>query len=157
MSKTITLTVNGETKKVEIEGHEFLIDIIRDAFDLTGTKRGCDDFHCGACTVVVDGEAIKSCWLKAEKADGKKIVTIEGLAEGTKLHPIQQSLIDAGAVQCGFCIPGIVMELYALFTKNINATEEEIFNSLGEHLCRCTGYETILKGAKLAQRKMKEK
>jgi carbon-monoxide dehydrogenase small subunit len=154
MSQIITLKVNGEERKVEIEGHEPLIDILRENFDLTGTKRGCDDFHCGACTVVVNGEAVKSCWLKAAKADNAEIITIEAMAKGTALHPIQQALIDSGAVQCGFCIPGIVMGLYALFTKNPKATEAEIIETLKEHLCRCTGYETILAGALEAQRLM---
>lgn len=150
----ITLKVNGETRVAEIEGHEFLIDVLRESFDLTGTKRGCDDVSCGACTVVVNGEAVKSCKVGAKKADGAEIVTIEGLAKGTALDPVQEALIEAGAVQCGFCIPGIVMSLWALYKKNPKAKREEIMDALEHHLCRCTGYEAILEGALLAQKKI---
>lgn len=154
MAQTITFTVNGSRKSVEIEGWEKLIDVLRDRLNLTGTKRGCDDASCGACVVVVDGEATRSCVYLAKKLEGKEIITIEGMSNGTTLHPIQEALIEAGAVQCGYCIPGIVMALYALFTKNIAASDEEILEALSHHLCRCTGYEAILEGARLAQKKM---
>lgn len=156
MAQKITFTVNKVERTVEIEGWERLIDVLREKLNLTGTKRGCDDATCGACTVVVNGEVKKSCVLPAKKTDGAEILTIEGMSEGKKLHPIQQALIDSGAVQCGFCTPGIVMELYALYNKNIDATEEEIINALSNHLCRCTGYEAILEGAKLAQKYLKQ-
>jgi carbon-monoxide dehydrogenase small subunit len=155
MSEKITLTVNHIPYTVEIEGWERLLDVLRDRLGLTGTKQGCDDLSCGACTVVVNGEPVKSCKMSAQRADGAEVVTIEGLAQGTRLHPIQEGLIEAGAVQCGFCIPGIAMELYGLFEKNLEASEEEILDALEDHLCRCTGYEPILEGAKLAQRKLK--
>ena len=151
----ITLTVNHVPYTVELDGWERLIDVLRDKLGLTGTKHGCDDLSCGACTVVLDGKAIQSCNLPAKRAAGADIVTIEGLAQGTKLHPIQEGLIEAGAVQCGFCIPGIAMRLYSLFEKKLDASETEIIDALEEHLCRCTGYESILEGAKLAQKKMK--
>jgi len=154
MGQTVSFTVNGSRKSVEIEGWEKLIDVLRDTLNLTGTKRGCDDASCGACVVVVDGEATRSCVYLAKKLDGKQVLTIEGMSNGTTLHPIQEALIEAGAVQCGYCIPGIVMALYALFTKNIAASEEDILEELSHHLCRCTGYEAILEGAKLAQKKM---
>ena len=144
-------------RTIELEGWEKLLDVLRDKLDLTGTKRGCDDRTCGACMVVVDGEALHSCTYAAKKADGKTIVTIEGLSKGTLLHPIQEALIEAGAVQCGYCTPGIVMSLYALFTTNLDATEEEIMDVLERHLCRCTGYEAIRNGALLAQEKMRGK
>ncbi len=156
MSEKITLTVNGMKRSVEIDGWERLLDVLRDKLDLTGAKRGCDDLACGACTVVVNGEAKKSCSLPAKKCGGADVVTIEGLANGTEVHPIQQALIEAGAVQCGYCTPGIVMSLYALFTKNLNASEDEIEDVLEGHLCRCTGYEAIWEGALLAQKLLKK-
>ena len=156
MAQKINFTVNGSRRTVEIEGWEKLLDVLRDDLGLTGTKKGCDDLSCGACTVVIDGAAKKSCSVAAAKADGTDILTIEGLAKGKKLHPIQQALIDAGAVQCGYCTPGIVMELYALYNKNAEATEDEITDALSKHLCRCTGYEAILEGALLAQKYLKK-
>ncbi len=154
MGEKISFKVNGVARSVELEGWERLIDILREKLGLTGTKRGCDDASCGACVVLVDGVAQRSCVYPAKKADGKEIVTIEGLSSGAKLHPIQEAMIEAGAVQCGYCIPGIVMELYALYTKNPAAAEEDVVEALSHHLCRCTGYEAILEGAKLAQKKM---
>jgi len=156
MAEKINFTVNGKKRTVEIEGWEKLIYVLREYLNLTGTKRGCDDASCGACVVVVDGKATKSCVYPAKKLDGKEVVTIEGVSEGTNLHPIQRALIDAGAVQCGFCMPGIVMELYALFNKNVAASREEIMDALDKHLCRCTGYEAILDGALLAQKNLKK-
>lgn len=154
MAETITFTVNGAVRTVELEGWEKAIDVLRERLGLTGTKRGCDDASCGACTIVIDGVAKRSCVLPGKKLDGTTVTTIEGMSEGTKLHPIQEALIEAGAVQCGYCIPGIVMTLHALFGKNPAATEEEIVDALSRHLCRCTGYEAILDGAKLAQKKL---
>jgi len=152
MSEKINFKVNGVSRTVEIEGWERLLDVLRLKLNLTGTKRGCDDGSCGACVVVVDGEAKKSCVYSAKKLEGREVITIEGLARGEKLHPIQQALLDAGAVQCGFCTPGIVMELYALFEKNPRAADTEITRVLTRHLCRCTGYEAIREGAQLARR-----
>ncbi|MBI4863568.1 MAG: (2Fe-2S)-binding protein [Candidatus Riflebacteria bacterium] len=155
MAEKITLTVNQVPYTIEIEGWEHLIDVLRDEIGLTGTKRGCDDLSCGACTVLMNGEAVKSCQVLAKRASGADVVTIEALAQGTKLHPIQEALIESGAVQCGFCIPGIVMGLHGLFRKKLDATEAEIADTLENHLCRCTGYEAIFEGAKLAQKKLK--
>ncbi|MEW5693677.1 MAG: (2Fe-2S)-binding protein [Candidatus Hydrogenedentota bacterium] len=155
MGTKINFTVNGVKRSVEIQGWERAIDVLRDYLDLTGTKKGCDDATCGACMVVINGDAKKSCIIPASKLDGAEVVTIEGLCKGTELHSVQKALIDAGAVQCGFCIPGIVMELYALYTKNIDATEDEITDKLVQHFCRCTGYEAIFEGAKLAQKYLK--
>ncbi len=152
MPEKVTFTVNGVKRTVEIEGWEKLIDVLRDKLDLTGTKRGCDDASCGACVVVIDGEAKKSCVYPAKKVAGKKVVTIEGLAKGKKLHPIQKALIEAGAIQCGYCTPGIVMRLFALFKAKPKATDKELIEALSNQLCRCTGYEAILEGAKLARK-----
>ena len=153
--KRITFTVNGVQRTVTVAGWEKLLDVLRDRLELTGTKRGCDDASCGACTVIVDGEAKKSCALSPAKVEGKSVVTIEALAQGERLHPIQQALIDAGAVQCGYCIPGIAMELHALYDKNLDAPPEEVVDALAKHFCRCTGYEAILAGALLAQQRLK--
>lgn len=152
----ISFKVNGISKTIEIEGHESLLDILREKVNLTGTKKGCDDGSCGACTVIVNGEAVKSCIFSAKKLNGVEVITIEGITKNGDLHPIQKAMIDSGAVQCGYCTPGIIMELYSLFYKNLNASEEELIDALAKHLCRCTGYESILDGAKLAQRYIKE-
>jgi carbon-monoxide dehydrogenase small subunit len=154
MAEKITFTVNGVQRTVEIEGWEKLIDVLREDLGLTGTKRGCDDASCGACMVVVNGEAKRSCVFPARRAQGAEIVTIEGLARGGRLHPIQEALIESGAIQCGFCTPGIVMGLYALFNQNRAPSDQELIEALSDHLCRCTGYEAILEGAKLAREKL---
>lgn len=150
----VTFTLNGTKRSVEAEPGVYLLDVIRDRFHLTGTKRGCDNATCGTCVVVVNGKAVKSCTYALDKLEGAEVLTVEGLAQGRELHPIQQALIDAGAVQCGFCTPGILMQLYALLTANPGATEKELANALNKHLCRCTGYEAIWKGALLAQERM---
>jgi carbon-monoxide dehydrogenase small subunit len=152
---TISLKVNGRDYRVHVDDNTMLLDVLREKLNLTGTKNGCGQGACGTCTVVMDGEAVRSCIVKAIKADGKEILTIEGLADGVTLHPIQEAFVRAGAVQCGFCTPGYIMTLYALFKKNPDASDEEIKKILEKHLCRCTGYETIWEGAKLAQKMMK--
>lgn len=152
----IKFKVNGVERVLEVEGNENLLDILREKLNLTGAKRGCDDASCGACVVVVNGEAVKSCIYSVKKLNGAEVITIEGLAKNGELHPIQKAMIDSGAVQCGYCTPGIILELYSLFNKNIDADENEILNALDKHLCRCTGYEAILDGAKLAQRYLKQ-
>jgi aerobic-type carbon monoxide dehydrogenase small subunit (CoxS/CutS family) len=154
MAETIRYILNGEERTVELDPELYLLDVIRDRLHLTGTKRGCDNATCGTCVVVVNGKAVKSCNFPLEQADGARILTVEGLARGKELHPIQQALIDAGAVQCGFCTPGIIMELYALLTGNPDVTERELANVLNKHLCRCTAYESIWEGALLARTRM---
>jgi aerobic-type carbon monoxide dehydrogenase small subunit (CoxS/CutS family) len=151
-----TITVNGVPRTVEAEPDEKLLDILREKLHLTGAKRGCDDLSCGACTVVVNGKAEKSCMYPMKKAAGAKILTVEGLSKGMELHPIQRALIDAGAVQCGYCTPGIIMELYALLTVRLDPSDEELTTALDRHLCRCTGYEAIAEGARLAIEYMKK-
>jgi aerobic-type carbon monoxide dehydrogenase small subunit (CoxS/CutS family) len=156
MAETVTFTVNGRARTVVIEPNLYLLDVIRDHLHLTGTKHGCDNSTCGTCVVVVDGKAVKSCNYPVGKLEGVEVLTVEGLARGKELHPIQQALIEAGAVQCGFCTPGIVMELYGLLTEKPDAGEREMANALNKHLCRCTAYEAIWEGAILAQRRMAE-
>jgi len=151
MSDIITFTLNGATCTVKPGSDMKLLDVLRDLLNLTGTKRGCDNSTCGACVVVVNGKAVKSCNYNLAKLEGAELVTIEGLAHGTQLHPIQEALIEAGSVQCGFCTPGIIMELYALFNEAPDASRDDIIRGLNKHLCRCTGYEAIVEGALLAQ------
>jgi carbon-monoxide dehydrogenase small subunit len=154
--QSITITLNGEEKTVYFEGSETLLDILRDNLDLTGTKYGCGQGACGACTVVVNGKAVRSCMVLFRRLDSAEILTIEGLSKDGKLHPIQRAFIDEDAIHCGFCTPGIVMELYALFNQNPDASEEEIKKALNGHLCRCTGYLPLIEAAKLAQKYYKE-
>lgn len=157
MSEKITFTLNGSPTTVDVEPDMLLIDVLREVLNLTGTKRGCDNSTCGTCTVVVNGKATKSCNTAVSKVAGAEIITIEGLAKGMELHPIQKSISESGAVQCGFCTPGIIMELYALLEGNPAATETEMENALNKHLCRCTGYEPIRDGAVMAQKLMQDR
>jgi aerobic-type carbon monoxide dehydrogenase small subunit (CoxS/CutS family) len=156
MADLIQFTLNGTPQAVAVEPADKIIDVLREHLNLTGTKRGCDDGTCGACTVVIDGDAKRACLLPAAKLAGATVLTIEGVSQGMDIHPIQKALVEAGAVQCGYCIPGIVLELYALYTKNLDATDDEIKTALSRHFCRCTGYEAIWEGAKLAQQYMKQ-
>jgi aerobic-type carbon monoxide dehydrogenase small subunit (CoxS/CutS family) len=157
MSEKITFTLNGVLTTVDVEPDMMLLDVIREILNLTGTKHGCDNSTCGTCTVVADGKAIKSCNTPVSKVAGATLFTIEGLAKGMELHPIQKALSESGAVQCGFCTPGIIMELYALLESNPNATQQEMENALNKHLCRCTGYEPIRDGALMAQKLVQER
>jgi len=150
----VTITVNKLKHQLDVDEKETLLEVLRDRLHLTGTKNACAYGACGACTVVVDGNAVRSCLLKPDKYNGSEILTIEGLADGDKLHPIQEAFVEAGAIQCGFCTPGFVMSLYALFTENIKASDDEIKAVLEKHICRCTGYEFIWDAAKLAQKKL---
>ncbi len=153
---TITLTVNGEVYEILVKPNTSLLDVLRNELDLTGTKRGCDTGDCGACTVIMDGKAVDACLVLAMKADGRNIVTIEGLANGNKLDPIQQAFLEKGAVQCGFCTPGMALSTKALLDKNPNPTKEEIKAGIAGNLCRCTGYTKIIEAIQTASQKMSE-
>ena len=157
MSEKINFTINGTPSSVEADPELTLLDVIRDVLNLTGTKRGCDNSTCGTCVVVVNGRAVKSCNYPIAKAQGANVLTVEGLSRGMELHQVQKALAESGAVQCGFCTPGIVMELYALLQEKPDASERELTNALNKHLCRCNGYEPIMNGAKVAQQLMKER
>jgi aerobic carbon-monoxide dehydrogenase small subunit len=150
----ISLTVNGKAHTLLVDRSATLLSILRDRLELTGAKLGCGYGKCGTCTVVMNGEAVRSCIVKAPKADGSTVTTIEGLATGMELHPIQRAFIEAQAVQCGFCTPGIIMTLYALFMKSPQAGDDEVRSRLNTHLCRCTGYENIVKAAWRAREKL---
>lgn len=153
---TIELKINGEQYQVSIEKNWTLLYVLREVLDLTAVKCGCNTGDCGACKVIIDGEAINSCLVLARNAAGKEIETVEGLSKGAELHPIQQAFIDAGAVQCGYCIPGMVMSAKALLDKNPDPTEEEVRAGISNNLCRCTGYVKIVDAILLAAKRMKE-
>jgi aerobic-type carbon monoxide dehydrogenase small subunit (CoxS/CutS family) len=156
MSERINFTINGTQRTIEAEDDMTLLDAIRDVLDLTGTKRGCDNATCGTCVVVVNGKAVKSCNYPIAKAQGAVILTVEGLSKGKELHPVQRAIVDSGAVQCGYCIPGITMELVALLEEKPGASEQEMVNALNKHLCRCNGYEPIMNAARVAQQLVNE-
>ena len=146
----IQCMINGQHVARDIDVDTRLLDFIRETLHLTGTKEGCGEGECGACTVLLDGKAVNSCLVLAMQADRANVITIEGLAEGHALHPIQQAYVETGAVQCGFCTPGFIMATYALLQDTPDPTEEEILAGLEGNLCRCTGYAKILEAVKLA-------
>ena len=152
----IACTINGKRVEADIDPRLRLLDVVRETLHLTGTKEGCGEGECGACTVVMDGAAVNSCLVPAPQADGTEILTIEGLADGNTLHPIQQAYVDTGGVQCGFCTPGFIMATYALLLKSPHPTEEEILSGLEGNLCRCTGYSKIVEAVHLAAKRMSE-
>ena len=152
----IRLTVNGKPFKREVDTETRLLDLLREDLHLTGTKEGCGEGECGACTVLIDGRPINSCLVLAPQVDGAEILTIEGIADGDQLHPIQQAFVEAGAVQCGFCTPGFIMSTYALLREVRDPTDDEILSALEGNLCRCTGYEKIVDAVRLAADRMRE-
>jgi aerobic-type carbon monoxide dehydrogenase small subunit (CoxS/CutS family) len=140
----LTMTVNGRQVTVEVEADELLVDVLRDRLGLTGTKVGCNEGECGACTVIMGGQAVLSCLIPALRAEGQDILTIEGLSDGDRLHPLQASFVEHGAVQCGYCIPGFVLSSKALLDRNPHPTRDEIKEAVAGNLCRCTGYVKII-------------
>jgi carbon-monoxide dehydrogenase small subunit len=157
MAKEIaTFLVNGHEHEVIIEPHLLLIDVLRDKLGLTGTKYACGAGDCGACTVLIDGKPSYSCLTLAVTAKGKSILTIEGVADGNQLHPLQQSFVDLGAVQCGFCTPGMILSAKAFLEENPEPTRDEIKTALAGNLCRCTGYVKIVDAVEAAAATMRE-
>ena len=150
----INLMINNQDYSLTIGKKWTLLYVLREVLDLTGTKAGCKTGDCGSCMVLIDDEAVESCIYLAKNAEGRKITTIEGLADGTKLHPIQEAYIEAGAVQCGFCTPGMVMSTKALLDKNPDPSKKEITTALERNLCRCTGYIKIIDAVNLAAQKL---
>jgi aerobic carbon-monoxide dehydrogenase small subunit len=144
MKVIIALSVNGDPYELAVAGHERLIDVIRDGIGLTGTKEGCGEGECGACTVIMNGEPVNSCLVLAAQADGAEIITIEGLLENGDMCLLQRKFVDMGAVQCGFCSPGMIMTAKALLDADPDPSEPEIRDALSGNLCRCTGYEKIV-------------
>ena len=152
----IELTVNGVQRDGMAEPRRTLADFLRDDLGLTGTHLGCEHGVCGACTVLVNGEAVRSCLMFAVQANGQEVTTIEGLASGSKLHPVQEAFWECHGMQCGFCTPGFVMSVYAFLQENPDPREEEIRPALSGNLCRCTGYQNIVNAVRLAAEKMRE-
>ncbi len=148
----IAFTLNGQETVVEVPGHRRVLDLLRDDLHLTGTKEGCGEGECGACTILLDDRPVNACLLLACQIDGRALVTIEGLSDpqSGRLDPVQQAFLDAGAVQCGFCIPGMVMAAKGLLHENPRPTREEIRTALAGNLCRCTGYSKIIDAVELA-------
>jgi carbon-monoxide dehydrogenase small subunit len=140
----IRLSVNGEEREVLVSPNETLVEVLRDRLELTGTKMGCGEGACGTCTVLLDGEPVRSCLTLAVEVQGKEIVTIEGLAEGAELHPVQEAFMEYGAIQCGFCTPGMILTGKALLDENPHPTEEEVRRAISGVVCRCTGYAKIV-------------
>lgn len=153
-TRQVTITVNGERRSAVIEPRLLLVHLLRQAFGLTGTHIGCDTTNCGACTVLFDGDPIKSCTMLAVQADGHEVTTVEGLAGPSELHAIQEGFKQEHGLQCGFCTPGMMMTSKALLDENPNPTEDEIRWALGGNLCRCTGYQNIVKAVLWAADKM---
>jgi aerobic carbon-monoxide dehydrogenase small subunit len=146
----IQLRVNQVSYKLTVKPSATLLDVLRQDLRLKGTKRGCDQGQCGACTVIMDGKAVNSCTLLAVQADGKNITTIEGLASGDRLHPLQKSFVEEGAIQCGFCTPGMILSAKALLDTTPEPSEHQIREALSGNLCRCTGYVRIVEAVKKA-------
>lgn len=155
--QVIKLTVNGDPVEVTVSPRVTLLEVIRDNLELTGTKEACSLGECGACTVILDGKTVNSCLVLAVEAKGKEVLTIEGLGKDGELHPLQQAFIDEGAVQCGFCTPGMILSAKALLDKNPEPDEDDIKEALAGNLCRCTGYVKIVKAVKTAARAMKKR
>lgn len=145
MKKLIKLKVNGQEQELLVEPQQTLLDMLRYDLGLTGTKEGCGNGNCGSCTVLLDGETVNSCLVFAVEVDGKDITTIEGVSQGGKLSPLQQAFMDEGALQCGFCTPGFIMTSMALLKTNPHPTEDEVRHAIAGNLCRCTGYDKIVR------------
>lgn len=148
MKRELAFVLNGKDVTVEIEPAAILLDVLRESLGLTGTKRGCGEGECGACTVIVNGETVNSCIYPAWKVEHCHVLTVEGLGSREKPHPLQEAFLDNGAVQCGFCTPGMLLSSYALLAKNKDPDEQEIKRALAGNLCRCTGYVKILAAVK---------
>jgi len=154
MDVTVTFTVNGQEKTITSDPQRPLLDVLREELHLTGTKYGCGEGRCGACTVLMDGQRVLSCVTPVAQADKKSVTTIEGLAKGDSLHPVQEAFLEEGAMQCGYCTPGMILTAVALLEKNPRPTDEEIAEEMNVNLCRCNGYVKILNAVRSAAKKM---
>ena len=155
--KKVSVKINGVEQTREVEPRLLLVDFLRDVAGLTGTHVGCDTSICGACTVILNGTAVKSCTVLTVQADGADLLTIEGLAQGEKLHPLQDAFWECHGLQCGFCTPGMILSAYQLLKRNPQPTEAEIRHALDGNLCRCTGYQHIVDAVQMAAKRMKRK
>lgn len=152
----LKVNVNGSDYEREVPAHLRLLDFLRDELGLKGTKEGCGEGECGACTVIMDGRAVDSCLVMAFQCEGKVITTIEGVQREDELHPVQQAFLDVGAVQCGYCIPGMVLSAKALLDQNTSPSQEEIKEAISGNLCRCTGYDKMFKAVEMAAKTMRQ-
>jgi carbon-monoxide dehydrogenase small subunit len=150
----VNFEVNGVPAEVLTEPHRPLLEVLRDTLEMTGTKEGCGTGDCGACTVLLDGKPVNSCLVLAPEAEGRKVTTVEGLAQGGRLHPVQRAFVDNGGLQCGICTPGMIMSAVALLERNPAASEAEIRYAVAGNLCRCTGYDKIVRSVEVAAREM---
>ena len=155
MKKVIKVTINGESVEAAVEPNQTLLQFLREDLGLTGTKHGCGLGDCGACTVIMDGKAVNSCLVLAIQAQGKDILTIEGLAVNGQLHPIQQAFVDKAAIQCGFCTPGMILSAKAFLDTNPEPSEHDIRTAISGNLCRCTGYQKIVEAVESAAERLK--
>ena len=146
----IELKVNGEIYEMDVEPRRTLLEVLRDNLGLTGTKKGCDDGNCGTCTVLIDGSPMNSCLLLAVEVQGREIETIEGVATGEELHPVQKAFVELGAIQCGFCTPGMILSAKALLDRNPHPSDDEVKRALAGNFCRCTGYAKIIEAVRAA-------
>jgi carbon-monoxide dehydrogenase small subunit len=144
MKHPLSLTINGEPHELLVEAYDSLLDMLRDELQLTGTKKGCDEGDCGACTVLINGKTVTSCMVLALDARDQEITTVEGLMQNNRLHPVQDAFVQYGGVQCGFCTPGLIMSGVGLLLENPDPTEEEVRYAIGGNLCRCTGYSKVV-------------
>jgi carbon-monoxide dehydrogenase small subunit len=154
-SKTVKFLLNGQSYEVRVKPWRTLLEMIREDLKLTGTKEGCGHGECGSCTVILGGKTVNSCLVPAAEVDGQEIVTIEGLSEGDKLHPIQEAFIEQAGMQCGFCTPGMIISAKALLDKNPDPNEEEIREALAGNFCRCTGYTKIIEAVGAASKALR--
>ena len=150
MSDSVQLVVNGESRSLPVEGRTLLVHALRDGLGLTGAHVGCDTSQCGACTVLLDGRAVKSCSVLAQQADGREVTTIEGLAKDGELHPLQRAFVEHHGLQCGFCTPGIILTAADLLARDASPSDEKIRHALRGNLCRCTGYQGIVESIRAA-------
>ena len=156
MRRIVRITINGLLREVAVPANRTLLDLLREDLDLTGTKHGCGEGDCGACTVLLDGEPVNACLILAAEAEGREVTTIEGLASGALLHPVQQAFVDAGAVQCGYCTPGMVLVAAALVAHNPSPTESDVRHAISGNFCRCTGYQKIVEAVLTASARVRE-
>ncbi len=150
MSDTVALVVNGEPRSLEVEGRTLLVHALRDGLGLTGAHIGCDTSQCGACTVLLDGRAVKSCTVLAAQAEGREITTIEGLSRDGEMHPLQRAFVEHHGLQCGFCTPGVILTAADLLSRDASPSDEDIRHALRGNLCRCTGYQGIVESVRAA-------
>jgi carbon-monoxide dehydrogenase small subunit len=153
----ITVTVNGAAREADVESRLLLVHLLRESFRLTGTHIGCDTTHCGACTVLLDGQPVKSCTVLAVQADGREVSTVEGLERDGKLHPVQEGFWEKHGLQCGYCTPGMLMTSCALLTRTKEPSEQDIREAISGNLCRCTGYVNIIQAIQYAAAKLRER